>query len=231
MRRFAASAVTFVMAALVATSAVAQADKPATVRVIGQLLTLEGGYLVFTTGDAVRVEPSAKLPKQIPFGAFVRATLDPQTRTIVALEVEPKRLSDADFDAVHLPREYVVASPASLRSLPPSGTGNGRFGARSVTVTIDVHVPASTPINDDIYLATDRTDFSPSELRMLRLDAETWSVSIDVPPGTQLRYEFTRGAFSSIERDRRGGLVEPRTLKPTADATVHDRVAAWADVN
>ena len=209
----------------------AMADKPATLSVVGQVLALDGGYLVFTTGDAVRLEPKLKFPQHLPLGITVRATLDPLSHTIVDLEIEPKHLRDDDLSASRLPREYVVASPASLRTPPPAGSGQGGASAKSVTVTIDLRVPESTPINDDVYIATDRTSFSPAEIRMLRVDARTWSVSIDVAPGSQLRYEFTRGTFSSIERDRRGGLIVPRSVNPSADLTVHDSVAAWADVN
>ncbi len=209
----------------------AAGSKPAPVTVVGQLLALEDGYLVFTTGDAVKLEPALTLPKHVALGVLVRATIDPESRTVVVLEIEPKHTSPDDIDAAHLPREYVVASPASLRSPPPAAGAGSGLGAHAVTVTIDVHVPASTPIGDDVYLATDRTNFAPAELRMIRIDAATFSVSLTVAPGTQLRYEFTRGNFSSIERDRRGGLVEPRSLVVNADVTTHDSVAAWADVN
>jgi hypothetical protein len=76
-----------------------------------------------------------------------------------------------------------------------------------------LRAPDSTPLGDDVYLATDRSAFSAAEVRMLRVDSQRFSVSLRLPVGTQLRYEFTRGSFTSIERDRLGGIVEPRTIE------------------
>ena len=94
-----------------------------------------------------------------------------------------------------------------------------------------MQVPDSTPLGDDVYLATDRSNFSAAEIRMLRVDSRHFSVSLRLPAGTQLQYEFTRGSFTSIERDRLGGIVDPRAIDVKGDATLHDSVARWADVN
>jgi hypothetical protein len=198
--------------------------------VVGQLLALEDGYVVFTTGDALRLAPGAAVPARASLGAMVRATLDPATHAVVAVAAlrgpEP-----GDVDALHVPREYVAASPKSQRTAPPAGGDSGLGGATAATITIDLRVPDSTPLGDDVYLATDRSGFSASEVRMLRVDAHRFSVSLRLAVGTQLRYEFTRGTFTSIERDRLGGIVDPRTVDVRGDAVLHDTVARWADVN
>jgi hypothetical protein len=212
-------------------AAASAAASPAGVAyVVGQLLALQDGYVVFTTGDAVRVLPGAPLPARPRMGAFVRARLDPASHAVAALAYANGRTA-GDLDAEHLPREYVVASPKSLRSAPPPGGQGSNGDATAATITIDLRVPDSTPLGDDVYLATDRSNFSAAEVRMLRVEAQRFSVSLRLPVGTQLRYEFTRGSFTSIERDKLGGIVEPRTLDVKADATVRDSVARWADVN
>jgi len=205
-------------------------NAPGPHNVVGQVLALQDGFLVFTTGDAVRLSPGLALPKGLRLGILVRATLDPVTHAIVGLTTGPKA-EPGDLDAAHLPREYAVASPASLRTAPPPAETGAGAGAHGATLTIDLHVPASTPLSDDVYLATDRTNFSPAEIRMQRVDAQRFSTTLQLPVGTQLRYEFTRGSFATIERDRLGGIVTPREITFKADLTTHDSVAGWADVN
>jgi hypothetical protein len=181
------------------------------------VLAVQDGYLVFTTGDALRILPGAVIPANLRLGTFVRAKLDPAAHAVTALAYA-RVAAPGDIAAEHLPREYVVASPKSLRTEPPAGSAGAGAGQTAATITIDLRAPDSTPLGDDVYLATDRSGFSAAEVRMLRVD-------------TQLRYEFTRGSFTSIERDRLGGIVEPRTIEVRSDTTVHDSVARWADVN
>ena len=198
--------------------------------VFGQVLAVQDGYLVFTTGDALRILPGAVIPANLRLGAFVRVKLDPAAHAVTAL-ASARVAAPGDLAAEHLPREYVVASPKSLRTEPPAGSAGAGGGQTAATVTIDLRAPDSTPLGDDVYLATDRSGFSAAEVRMLRVDSQRFSVSLRLPVGTQLRYEFTRGSFTSIERDRLGGIVEPRTIEVKSDTTVHDSVARWADVN
>ncbi|MBC5810494.1 MAG: hypothetical protein GIW95_06540 [Candidatus Eremiobacteraeota bacterium] len=210
----------------------AQAQTPAlTVTVVGQVLAVGNGYLAFTTGEAVLLGPRLAVPATLSPGTFVRLTFDPVTHAAIALELRPKALAPGDLDAAHLPRAYVSGSPGSRRIGPPLlGAEAGAELGRIVAVTIDVRVPDNTPANDDIYLATDRTNYGPAEIRMLRIDARTWSAAMKVPAGTVLHYEFTRGSFPTIERDRLGGLIVPRALIARADRTYHDAVARWADI-
>jgi hypothetical protein len=198
--------------------------------VVGQVLALQDGYLLFTTGDALRVLPDASVPEHLRLGALVRVRLDPAAHAVAAIAYAHGGVP-GDIDAEHVPREYVVASPKSLRTEPPAGDAGASSAASAATVTIDLRVPDSTPPTDDVYLATDRSNFSAAEVRMLRIDAQHFSASLRLAVGTQLRYEFSRGNFTSIERDKLGGIVEPRTIDVRGNVTVHDAVARWADVN
>jgi len=206
----------------------AQAPPPF-ISVVGQLLWSGDGYLVFTTGDALRLDPALAIPKNLRLGQTIRVTLDVATHAVTALTPVPKSLAPGDIDAAKLPREFAVASPGSKRSGPVAGAETGP-AAHAVTVTINVRVPDNTPTGDDVYLATDRTNFAPAEIRMIRLDARTWSASLQVPSGSQVRYEFTRGNFANIERDKLGGIVTPRTLTAEDNLQTHDGVAHWADI-
>jgi hypothetical protein len=205
------------------------AAKPAPLSVVGQVLVVDHGYLVFTTGDAVRIDPAFTFPR-VKLGQYVRVLIDTSTRTITSAEVAPHSLADGDIEAAKLPRAYVVASERSRRTETGGGSTVGQF-VHPVTVTITVQVPDNTPLGDDVYLATDRTNFSPAEVRMTRADARTWTTSLQLGSGTQLRYEFTRGNFATIERDKRGGIVEPRPLNAADNLQTHDTVAHWADLN
>ena len=204
------------------------APAPATLSVIGQVLVTSGGYLVFTTGDAVKVDPALTLPA-VRLGQFVRVLIDRSSRAITSIEIEPHSLAGGDIEAAQLPREFANASPKSRRVVSAEGAAVGQL-VHPVTVTINVRVPDNTPSGDDVYLATDRTNFGPAEIRMIRVDARNWTASLQVPSGTQLHYEFTRGNFATIERDKRGGIVNPRPLSAADNLQTHDTVDRWSDI-
>ncbi len=64
---------------------------------------------------------------------------------------------------------------------------------------------------------------------MVRVDASRWSAKLELPAGTSLRYDFSRGSFSNLERDRIGGVVIPRSLVAVDGEKTDDVVASWAD--
>jgi hypothetical protein len=221
----------FLAAALVisvTTQTPAQTSNP--LPIVGQLLTISNGYLVFTTGDAVKLDPALKVPANAYLGEAVRVLIDASSRTIVAIELAPRKLLPGDVDASKIPRDLVRATPGSTRSATVV-EGAAGLGAHPVTVTINVSVPDNTPTPDDVYLATDRTNFSPAEIKMIRVDARTFTTAVQLAAGMQLRYDFSRGNFANVERDRLGGIVTPRALKAVDGLQTHDTVRQWADIN
>ena len=198
--------------------------------VVGQILMIRDGYLVFTTGDAVKLDPALKPPASVRIGEAARVLIDASARTIIAIELDPRKLLPGDVDVGKIPRDLVRATPGSTRSSAIAENATG-LGAHSVTITINVSVPDSTPATDDVYIATDRTNFSPAEIKMIRVDARTFTTAIQLAQGTQLRYDFSRGNFANIERDRLGGIVTPRTIKAVDGLQTHDTVRQWADIN
>ncbi|HMD02260.1 MAG TPA: hypothetical protein VKG44_04775 [Candidatus Baltobacteraceae bacterium] len=219
--------------AFLAQPAVAQTpapqQTPAPLYVRGQFLALSHSYIILTTGDALALDPATTLPAGLKLGVPLRLTLDPLSHAVRAIEVDP-RAEPGDIDASKLPREYVVADPKSSRS-DASSTSSAASPLTSVTITINVRVPGSTPQADDIYVATDRSNFSPAEIRMVRIDTSRWTAQLVLPAGTVLRYDFSRGSFSNLERTRDGSIVTPRSLNTVNGAKTDDSVAAWADTN
>jgi len=125
---------------------------------------------------------------------------------------------------------YVVVSPKSA-PLPVAAGASGPLAHGPVTITIVVHVPGNTPATDDVYLSTDRSSYNPSEVPMQRVDGTTFSVAVTVASGTTLKYEFTRGTYATVERDRTGGIVTPRPLNVDTAVKTEDTVARWADLS
>ncbi len=205
----------------------AWADDPsAQLAVHGTVLVVENGYLVFTTGDAVRLAPGVATGG-LTLGRLVRVVLDPNTHFVTAIEPDSGLGQPGDIDAAALPRAYVVADPRAAQPAPSERAERARSG--TVTVTIDVHVPDDTPPSDDIYLATDRSGFNAAELRLNRVDAHRWTVALQLPAGSTLHYLFTRGSYATVERTRGGGIAAAHTLTAAGSVTVDDAVARWAD--
>jgi hypothetical protein len=218
-------------ALLVASSLAAPAagapDAHEPLHVRGQLLAVASGYVVFTTGDAVALAPAVKVPAAA-LGDAIVVTLDPRTHAATAVELAPAEAIRGEIDASSLPREYVAVDARSARSASDSArAGAGASG--QVAIAIEVRVPDDTPPSDDVYLATDRTGFNASELRLNRVDAHRWTVSLLLPAGATLHYLFTRGTYATVERARGGAIEQPHTVTALTRATVDDVVERWAD--
>lgn len=201
---------------------------PAPTGVRGRFLAFANGYLVFTTGDALAVEAAFHPPAGLRLGVEIRAALDPLSHRVASIEVTD-RSAPGDVDIDKLPREYVAVDPRSARATASPAPAASGTQAASATITINVRVPGSTPASDDVYVSTDRSNFTPAEIRMVRLDAGHWSAQLRVPAGSTLRYDFSRGSFSTIERTRTGAIVTPRMLTATDGEKTDDTVESWAD--
>jgi len=201
---------------------------PAALGVRGQFLALANGYLIFTTGDALALDPAVHAPPGLRLGVEIRATLDPLTHRVESLEATDHAVP-GDVDIDKLPRAYVVVDPRSARAPASPAASGANASSASATVTIVVRVPGSTPTGDDVYVSTDRSNFTPAEIRMVRLDASRWTAQLRVPSGTTIRYDFSRGSFSNIERTRTGAIVIPRTLVVSDGEKTDDVVEGWAD--
>jgi len=157
-------------------------------------------------------------------------TVDRLQHDVTLIELDPPRSYPSDVDIADLPRDFIAQSPKSVRPVT-KGPTVGAVAAGTVSVTIEVRVPAQTPPTDDVYLSTDRSNYSPAEIRMQRVDARRFTITLGLPAGTLLKYQFTRGNYQTVERDRTGGIVRPHQLPVAPNARSNDTVARWADIS
>lgn len=225
--------------ALVACAASARAEEaPASpeLHVRGAILAIDARYVVFATGDAIRLRAGTAVPKGATIGSMVLVTIDRSERAIDAIVLDA-HASD-EIAIADILRPFVVASAASARSAPePVRAGASAIGGAGdaptraiANVTIVVTIPTNTAPGDDVYLSTDRSNYSPSELRMQRVDARHFTATVALDASGKLKYQFTRGTYATVERDRSGGIVAPHLADGTT-AKIDDTVTRWADSN
>jgi len=158
------------------------------------------------------VTPSGKIYRLV--GRAVAASGSLPEGTYVLLRVDPH--ADVAFD--------LVASRTPF--------ANPEAGLVHVTVTIEVLVPVNTPPADVVYMATDALSWTPNAIRMSPLPGNRWTASLSLTGGSTLKYKYTRGTWSSDERDAAGNEIPNRTLSVNAAGpvqTITDTVARWAD--
>lgn len=226
-RRSSLALALIVSAAAPASSQTPSATPPATLVVRGQLLSIGIGFVIFTTGTALRLDPQASVQRGLVTGSVVRATLDTHARIVTKVERDLGAAPAGQVDVVALDRSYAVVSSASAATSEQTTAP----AALIVSVHITVSVPANTPTTEDVYIATDRSNFSPSEIRMQQLDARRFTITLSLPAQSRLRYQFTRGSNATVERDRSGDIATPHTLSVEPNLSVDDVVARWADLN
>jgi hypothetical protein len=229
------------LAAVLVLAIAIAADAP--LRVTGQLLDYEKGFVFFTTGDGFRVAPGARILEfttgtpadrtPVPRD-WARVTFD-ATGTVTELELSRTALApEGDFEAV---RRFAIAlsTPAPNPDLAPVTPGpNGvaqTFSGRPVLVTLRVLVPPTTPLTAIVYITTDQSAWNPQAMRMDRIDALHFQLTRRFNSGTHFRYLYTRGSLDTQERGQNGLQRLPRTeIITDADArTVSDTVYDWAD--
>jgi len=105
--------------------------------------------------------------------------------------------------------------------------------AAAVAVTFDVRVPVNTPPDSIVYVATNQQRWTPSAIRLSPAPGNRWTGTIMLAGGTTLQYKYTRGSWSTGERDASGADIPNRTLTVGSGAktqSVSDVVVRWADL-
>jgi hypothetical protein len=216
----------------------------------GQILDSRQGFLFFTTGDGFRLAPDVKLVDAYTGGpttlaavtrTYARATFDP-SGTVIELALSRRKLpDDASYDDAKVAQihaaYHVALSPdlpnPELRNpnAPNADAGAGGFTGGNVRVVFLVEVPPKTPFGDSVYIATDKSGWSATAIRMDRIDALHYRVSVDEPSGAKLYYKYTRGSWRSAERGDNGIEAKPRLLvvQNLDVQTKKDTVALWGD--
>jgi hypothetical protein len=211
-----------VMAALLASAGRAASDL-----VTGQILDYEKGYVILTSGDTYPVDPQATIVdaktgkpttlKPTP-GVYVQLRLGP-TGSVTELGLSGTAISSS----LKLPSVNQLAVP-----LTPAGQATPQDLAR---VRFIVEVPSTTLDTDQVYMSTSETSWTPTAVRMDRIDSRHFSVIIQVPVGTAFLYLYTRGSPQSLERDANGLQRKARELTlPSSDPqTQKDVIQHWGD--
>ena len=208
----------------------------------GQVVDFERGYIVFASGDAFKVAPTATIvddltgapPRYaISPGTFAVATLDAATALVTSIRISSKPIPEGT-PAAQVPRQFVSAAskPQPNPDLAPPRVSYESKLSRDVLVTVSVEVPPETPYSDDIYIATDSSGWDAQAIKMQRVDGRHFRIQIHLRGGVEFHYLFTRGSWQSVERDKSGLRRQPRFLSvPGGDfMVVNLTVYRWADI-
>lgn len=150
----------------------------------------------------------------------------------------------SDTDIVGLATYYYVvrAVDLSFNRSGPSAEVMAKAQARTVTVTFNVTVPASTDgTGRSVYIAgfLDRLDgglpmWNPGGVVLTRVDATHWTITLTGKEFVQLEYKYALGAWDYVEKDGSCSEIGNRQLTLTYGATgtqtVNDTVANWRNV-
>jgi hypothetical protein len=178
-------------------------------------LACDGDRLVVAGAGVLRLAEGASCSAIVP-GRAVAIALDADNRAT------PQRLTPEALPAAKIPRAAYVLAPAAGRDADETAM---------VTSTIDVLVPPRTPPNDDIYISTERSSWSPAEIRMDRVDARHFRLALQLRRGARVAFRVTRGSYGTIERNAARALPPAHTAVGEPDAHVTVTVAAWADID
>lgn len=208
----------------------------------GQVIDLENGYVVFSTGDALKVAVTLRVldattgtmpTYSLQPGFFAMAIVDASSGHVVELRTSMKPLTGG-ADVAEIPRHFVVAasSPKPNPDIAPSRAVHTGVLSKTVAVSLSVAVPPNTPFSDDVYVASDTSGWNAQAIKMQRIDGLHFAIQLELHAGTQIHYLFTRGSWDTVERERSGLQRKARTLfVPGGDAQVIDAtVQRWLDL-
>jgi hypothetical protein len=232
MRRIAAAFAAAVLLAL-ALPTLAQGTL---VRVTGQLLDVRNGFVYFTSGDAFKLAAALRIadydtgkPTTLQPRAklFARAIIDPATKLVVELDLTRRHLpDDAGYAAVAQQFTQTKATTAPA----PEIVGQ-RISGKEVAVTFTVTVPPTTPLNAEVYISTDASNWNPQAIKMDRIDGQRYRATRRFASGTRFFYRVTRGTWNSVERGQ-NGLEAPAHEYFTKEVDAQGRdvtVYSWSD--
>ena len=182
------------------------------VRVTGQLLDVRNGYVYFTSGDAFKLAAAPRIADydtgkattlQPRAKLFARAIIDPATKQVVELDLTTRHLAD-DAGYASVAQQYAQTKPTTEPA--PEIVGQ-RISGKEVPVTFTVTVPPTTPLNSDVYISTDASNWNPQAIKMNRIDGQRYRAIRRFASGTKFFFRVTRGSWNSVERDQSG--LEP----------------------
>jgi hypothetical protein len=215
---------------------------PLPLMVTGQVIDIERGFIVFTTGDALRVSdkatfldaasgsPVATMPAP---GIYALATIDTVSGTITSVRFSRTPIAQGT-PVAEVPRRYIVQiSPTQTNPelAPPKSAYTARL-THDTLARITVEVPPNTPFVDDVFMTTDTSGWNPQAVKMQRQDATHFFIEMRLRTGSEFHFLFTRGSWSKAERDRNGLERDARDLYVEGSdlLRVEATVYRWADL-
>jgi hypothetical protein len=178
-------------------------------------IACDGDRLAVAGAGVLRLADGVSCAGVVP-GRAIAVALDADGRAT------PQRLTADALPAAKIPRTAYVLAPAVERDADETTL---------VTSTIDVIVPPRTPPSDDIYLSTERTSWSPAEVRMDRVDARHFRLALRLHRGARVAFRITRGSYGTTERDAARALPPAHIAVGEPDAHVTVVIPAWADID
>ncbi len=208
------------------------------VKYAAQILDVRKSFVFFTTGDAFRLAPDYKLVDAAGTGpttlrpvtsTYARASFDAGSGAVVELALSKHPFPrEASYDQI---KSFAVALSTPFPN-PDLQQARDGYDGKPVLVVITVQVPPQTPFVDPIYIATDTSGWSPTAIKMDRVDSLHYRVSLTFPSGTKLLYRYTRGSWPTSERGQNGLQVTHAVVVPNLDVKrLADTVYQWADQN
>jgi hypothetical protein len=193
----------------------AAASPPAEIRTV--VLACRDARLAVAGGGVLRLDPATPCPADAAGRTFA---LTFASDGAVVVRLRPARTGEVLETPDRIPPiAWAVAPRVPLAS------------GEKISVVVDVYVPARTPATDDIYLATERSNWNPTEIRMNRVDGRHFSATIVVARGTALALQISRGSYASLERDAARTVPPPHTIDAEPGVKLRIDVAAWADID
>jgi len=137
---------------------------------------------------------------------------------------------------------YILAIDSSYNRSAASNTVNATASPRTVSVTFNVTVPATTDSTGrSVYIAgfLDRLDgnlpqWDPAGVMLTQINATTWSITLTGFESTQIEYKYTLGDWEHVEKDGVCGEVNNRMLTLSygtdGNQTVNDTIENWRNV-
>ncbi|HMD02262.1 MAG TPA: hypothetical protein VKG44_04785 [Candidatus Baltobacteraceae bacterium] len=207
------------------------------IRYAAQLIDVRNGFAFFTTGDAFRLAPNYALRDAATNGPttlqpvtriYARASFDTGSGAIVELALSKKPLpQEASYQSIE---KFAVAVSTPFPN--PDLKAVEGYNGKPVLVVITVEVPPTTPFSDNVYIATDTSGWSPTAIKLNRIDSLHYRIATTYASGTKLLYRYTRGSWPTSERGQNGLQVTHSAIVPNLDVKrLADTVYAWADIN
>jgi hypothetical protein len=229
--------------AIVLVAALIAVDAP--IRITGQILDYEKGFIFFTTGDGFRVapnvtildlktkHPSARLPRPRDYAQVSFDSAGQVTEIDLTSDVLPDQTAYLPLQKFVVAASSPVPNPDLALPTPDSHGYITKYTGRLVTVKFTVEVPASTPVTDNVYIMTDQSGWNPQAIRMDRVDALHFQILRKIASGTHFRYLYTRGSLATEEQGANRLEAVPRDflLHDANTRNVPDTVYGWADQN